>query len=45
MMTDFYEAQLRGAYAMRDGVVLDPARFPEVAEDEAGFFSGWWLGV
>jgi hypothetical protein len=43
MMNDFFEAQLREAYALRDGVVLDPAKFPEVTQDEAGFFrvGGW----
>jgi hypothetical protein len=43
MMSDFFEAQLREAYALRDGVVLDPAKFPEVTQDEAGFFRvGSW---
>ena len=42
-MNDFYEARVAEAYALRDGVVLDPAKFPEVTQDEAGFFrvGGW----
>jgi hypothetical protein len=42
-MSEFFEAQLREAYALRDGVVLDPAKFTEVKQDEAGFFRvGSW---
>lgn len=42
-MNDFYEAKMREAYALRDGVVLDSANLPEVTQDDAGFFRvGSW---
>lgn len=43
-MNDFYEAQLREAFALRDGVVLDAAKLPEVVEVAKGNFQvGTWL--
>jgi hypothetical protein len=42
-MDDFYEAQLREAFALRDGVVLDAAKLPEVVEVAKGNFEvGSW---
>jgi hypothetical protein len=43
-MNDFYDARMREAYALRDGVVLDPAKFPEVVEVDKGRFRvGSWV--
>lgn len=44
-MTDFYEAQLREAFALRDGVVLDASKLPEVVDKGDGNFrvGDWWL--
>jgi len=43
-MDDFYEAQLREAFALRDGVVLDEAKLPEVVDKGDGNFQvGSWL--
>jgi hypothetical protein len=45
VMDDFYEAQLREAFALRDGVVLDAAKLPEVFDKGNGSFrvGKWWF--
>jgi len=43
-MDDFYGAQLREAYALRDGVVLDSGKLPEIVDRGDGSFqAGSWL--
>jgi hypothetical protein len=44
VMKDFYEAQLGEAFALRDGVVLDANKFPEVVvKGDGNFEVGSWI--